>query len=342
MSNTVRLAGAPLEIGVLLLSPCSPLTLGALIEPFSLANAARGETVFECRVFSCDGKPVTSPGGLPLPVHGGLPADFSGHAMFVAAERAESSVHDTTLLPWLAALAGRRVALGGVHAGGHWLARAGVLDGYRATVHWEALGDFVERFDAVIASQQLFEIDRDRFTSSGGMATLDMTLTLIEQWVGRDLALRLSERLCLERVRPATERQRVPLAAQLGGQQPKLTEAIQLMEANLEEPLTTDEISRYVGLSRRQLERLFKQFLNALPSKYYLELRLMRAQRFLQRTDRSVVQIGLSCGFSSGPHFSTAYRARFGITPREERAQYSQFGGPDAAVGAPVERDAGR
>ena len=104
----------------------------------------------------------------------------------------------------------------------------------------------------------------------------------------------------------------------------KLTEAVSLMEANIEEPLSTDDIAYYVGVSRRQLERLFKQYLSTVPSKYYLELRLNRARQLLQQTSKSIVQIGLACGFSSGPHFSSTYRNHFGITPREERSHRTQ------------------
>ena len=101
----------------------------------------------------------------------------------------------------------------------------------------------------------------------------------------------------------------------------KLTQAVLLMEANIEEPLTTDEIAQHVCVSRRQLERIFKQYLNRVPSQYYLELRLNKARQMLMQTSKSIIQIGLSCGFSSGPHFSSAYRNFFGVTPREDRNQ---------------------
>jgi len=125
--------------------------------------------------------------------------------------------------------------------------------------------------------------------------------------------------------RPISSPQRIPLATRIGGSQPKLTDAVSLMEANIEEPLSTDDIAYYVGVSRRQLERLFKQYLSTVPSKYYLSLRLARARQLLQQTSKSIVQIGLACGFSSGPHFSSTYRSHFGITPREERAQRTRI-----------------
>jgi transcriptional regulator GlxA family with amidase domain len=129
----------------------------------------------------------------------------------------------------------------------------------------------------------------------------------------------VKEILCVDRVRGKDERQRVALQARFGALQPKLTEAVALMEANIEEPLSTDDIAGLAGVSRRQLERLFKQYLGSLPSRYYLELRLQRARKLLLETNYSIVQVGLMCGFSSGSHFSTAFGALFGNTPREER-----------------------
>jgi transcriptional regulator GlxA family with amidase domain len=119
----------------------------------------------------------------------------------------------------------------------------------------------------------------------------------------------------------SARRQQAPAALRAAVQSPKLAEAVALMEANVEEPLPTEDIARLVGVSRRQLERLFKQHLQSLPSRYYLELRLLRAHHLLRETGQSILQVGLACGFSSGPHFSSAYRNHFGITPREERAQ---------------------
>ncbi len=156
---------------------------------------------------------------------------------------------------------------------------------------------------------------------AGGAATFDFMMALVAANLGQEFVATLSEVFSMERLRPGSERQRIPLATRIGGSQPKLTEAVSLMEANIEEPLTTDDIAYYVGVSRRQLERLFKQHLGTVPSKYYLELRLSRARQLLQQTSKSIVQIGLACGFSSGPHFSSTYRSHFGITPREERAQ---------------------
>ncbi|PHV05134.1 ArgR family transcriptional regulator [Janthinobacterium sp. BJB412] len=208
---------------------------------------------------------------------------------------------------------------GGVGAAVLWLADAGVMGGVRVALPWALYADTEEISDRAILTPHLFEIDGRHLSCCGGAASIDFALTLVECLFGATVQANIKEALCVERVRGHEERQRVALQARFGALQPKLSEAVTLMEANIEEPLSTDDIANLVGLSRRQLERLFKQYLGSLPSRYYLELRLQRARQLLLDTNNSIVQVGLMCGFSSGSHFSTAFGALFGNTPREER-----------------------
>lgn len=208
---------------------------------------------------------------------------------------------------------------GGVGAGVLWLADVGALNGVRTALPWSLYADADSLADQALLSPNLYEIDGTRLTCCGGAASIDFALTLVELVFGATVQAQVKEILCVDRVRGFDERQRVALQARFGVLQPKLTEAVTLMEANIEEPLSTDEIAQLAGVSRRQLERLFKQYLGSLPSRYYLELRLQRARQLLLDTNHSIVQVGLMCGFSSGSHFSTAFGALFGNTPREER-----------------------
>jgi transcriptional regulator GlxA family with amidase domain len=208
---------------------------------------------------------------------------------------------------------------GGVGAGVLWLAEAGALNGVKTALPWSLYADADSRADQAVFTPHLYEIDGNRLTCCGGAASVDFALTLIDIIFGSNVQAPVKELLCVDRVRGREERQRVALQARFGTLQPKLTEAVTLMEANIEEPLSTDEIAQLAGVSRRQLERLFKQYLGSLPSRYYLELRLQRARQLLIDTNNSIVQVGLMCGFSSGSHFSTAFGALFGNTPREER-----------------------
>ncbi|WP_426189947.1 GlxA family transcriptional regulator [Massilia sp. DWR3-1-1] len=208
---------------------------------------------------------------------------------------------------------------GGIGAGVLWLAEAGALNGVRAALPWALYAAVPSSADQAIITPQLYEIDGNTLTCCGGAASIDFALTVVEAIFGAAVQAQIKEVLCIDRVRGSQERQRVALQARFGALQPKLSEAVTLMEANIEEPLSTDDIASLVGLSRRQLERLFKQYLGSLPSRYYLEMRLQRARQLLLDTNYSIVQVGLMCGFSSGSHFSTAFGALFGNTPREER-----------------------
>lgn len=220
---------------------------------------------------------------------------------------------------WLRGHLGRGVMLGGLAGGSEVLARCGLLEGYRATLPWQRFDAFAQAYPQVTLSQQLFEIDRDRLSCAGGTAAMDMMLTLIGQHHGARLAEQVSEQFVCDRIRLADERQHVPLRSRLGHAPQSLVDAVTLMEANIEEPLSTLELAEHLGISRRQLERLFKKYLQAVPSRYYLDLRLQEARKQLRESDRAVGDIAFATGFSSGAHFSTAYRHHFGMTPREER-----------------------
>lgn len=208
---------------------------------------------------------------------------------------------------------------GGVGAGVLWLAEAGFYNGARAALPWALYAGVPASADQAVMTPHLYDIDGSKLSCCGGAASIDFALTLVEAIFGAGVQAQIKEVLCIDRVRGSQERQRVALQARFGALQPKLSEAVTLMEANIEEPLSTDDIAGLVGLSRRQLERLFKQYLGSLPSRYYLEMRLQRARQLLLDTNYSIVQVGLMCGFSSGSHFSTAFGALFGNTPREER-----------------------
>jgi transcriptional regulator GlxA family with amidase domain len=240
------------------------------------------------------------------------------HLALLVADEAEAALRPSALRHMIDLCRGAD-CWGGVGAGVLWLAEAGLLAGARTALPWSLYADAGVLADQALFSPHLYEIDGARLTCCGGAASLDFSLTLLDTLFGTALQAQVKEVLCVDRVRGPDERQRVALQARFGTLQPKLTEAVALMEANIEEPLSTDEIAQLAGVSRRQLERLFKQYLGSLPSRYYLELRLQRARQLLRDTNHSIVQVGLMCGFSSGSHFSTAFGALFGNTPREER-----------------------
>lgn len=208
---------------------------------------------------------------------------------------------------------------GGVGRAVLWLACAGALARTRAALPWAMYPEINELAEQAILVPNLFELDGRCLTCCGGTVSVDFAMTLIQTLFGAELQADVMEALCVDKLRSGDERQRIALHTRFGVLQPQLSEAVTLMENNIEETLSTDDIAQLVGLSRRQLERQFKQYLGSMPSRYYLELRLKKARQLLLESNSSIVQIGLMCGFSSGAHFSTAFSAQFGITPREER-----------------------
>ncbi len=199
-----------------------------------------------------------------------------------------------------------------------WMIRTGRARGIRVALHWMQAAQFASSQSESIPSAAIIEHAGRWTTCCGGAAVIDLALIFLSDILGTRAAADLQARLCVGHVRAAGDPQHLAEPAS-AGHPPALIEAIALMTANLEEPLQADEIARLAGVSRRQLERLFRQCLGTAPSRYYLELRLAHARQLIRESRHSLLQVGLMCGFSSGPHFSTAYRTVYGITPREER-----------------------
>ncbi|MEQ6888525.1 GlxA family transcriptional regulator [Halomonas sp. CS7] len=308
------------HVGVVVLPGFSLLAEACATEPLFVANRLEGRPLYRLTTFATASGPVASASQQALMPQAGIgEVDEPLDLLLVCAPGPLAGRVPEALVDWLRRLAGAGVLLGGIGGGTEVLARAGVLDGYRATLPWQRFDAVADDFPQVRLSRQLFEIDRDRLTCGGGTAAMDMMMTLVGSQHGPRLAERISEHFVLERIRMGDEPQQMPLRSRLSHAPESLAEAVALMEANIEEPLTTHELAEHLGISRRQLERLFKKYLQAVPSRYYLDLRLQRARRLLRESDHPAGEIALLTGFSSAAHFSTAYRNHFGITPREER-----------------------
>ncbi|MCJ8170062.1 GlxA family transcriptional regulator [Atopomonas sediminilitoris] len=324
------------RIGFLVWPSTRPLTLALLDEALRVAGRLSKESMLHCSWWAVEG------GDTPLSFPGiefaAIPANIDDFDRIIVLADEPMAQVASAAANALRQAARASIPLTAVSAGVYVLAQLGLLDGVRTAVHWRWQDDFAERFPKVIATTHLFEWEKQRVTACGGLATLDVALALLGREYGGELAGSVSEELVVERIRDGGERQRIPLRNRLGSSHPKLTQAVMLMEANIEEPLTTDEIAQHVCVSRRQLERIFKQYLNRVPSQYYLELRLNRARKLLLQTSKSIIQIGLSCGFSSGPHFSSAYRNFFGVTPRDDRNQRRASGAVEGVAAVAPER----
>jgi len=307
------------------------IALSNAVEPLRMANILTGQTVYEWSIVSLDGQPTPASNGLQLSPTLGLERMGDVDILFVCGGVNVQQAVSPRILAALKRLAERRVPLGALCTGGYALAKAGLLDKYRATIHWENLSALREEFPRINLSDQLFSIDRDRFTCSGGVAPLDLMLNLVESKLGARISQLISEQFILDRVRSDRDRQYVPLRAQIGVSHESLIKVAQLMEENIEKPLSLDEIASATGLSRRQIERLFKRHLNCVPKRYYLQMRLRRARELLLQTSMPIIDITTACGFQSPPHFSRCYRAQFGCPPSAER----QAGRSKAATPSP-------
>lgn len=307
------------QFAFLTLPQYSMIALSNAVEPLRMANNLLGKQVYSWSIVSLDGAPTTASNGLQLTPTLPLESIRSVDILFVCGGVEVQAGVSQRLLSALRRFAERRVPLGALCTGGYALARAGLLDKYRATIHWENLSALREEFPRILLNDQLFTIDRDRFTCSGGVAPLDLMLHLVKARHGARLSQQISEQFIVDRVRNDRDRQYVPLRAQIGVSHDTLIRVAQLMEQNIEKPLSLDEIAAATELSRRQIERLFKRHLNCVPKRYYLQMRLRRARELLLQTSMPIIDITTACGFQSPPHFSRCYRAQFGCPPSAER-----------------------
>jgi transcriptional regulator GlxA family with amidase domain len=239
--------------------------------------------------------------------------------VFVCGSLGVERFHDRNLNSWIASLDRQKIGIGALDTGAWVLADAGILDGRRCAIHWESLPAFSERFPEAQVFADLFEADGNCYTCAGGTASLDMMLHLIGEHLDEQIVTKVCEQALTDRMRSPTDRQRLPLRARLGLQNTKLLTIIEMMEANIPEPLSLVEVAKYAGLSRRQIERLFRKNLGRSPARYYLEIRLDRARHLLIQSDAAIVEVAVACGFVSASHFSKCYRELYGRSPQQER-----------------------
>ena len=310
----------PREIVFALVPEYSHIAFSSALEPLRMANRMSGKTLYRWRIVSADGSAVASSGNLLVQVDGTLETvETAGLVLVCAGEHVQRHC-GRVWLAWLRRLAQRRTPPGARSAPARtcWPARV-CWAGTGARYTGRTSRGLREEFPNATVTSELFEIDRDRYTCSGGIAPLDMMLNLIRVQHGDALSVAISEEFICERIRGRNDVQRIPLRHHLGTSQPKLVEAIALMEANLDEPMRLDELARHVGLSRRQLERLFQKHLRCVPTRYYLRLRLSRARQLLLQTTMSIVDVAFACGFVSARPTSASATATSTVVLRGRR-----------------------
>lgn len=309
----------PQRISFLLVPRFTLLTFASFIDPLRMANRMSGKELYKWSLYSQDGEAVHSSCGLEVAVDGNIQTIDPRSAVVVASGLDVHHIIDNRLISWLRRIERQGAVIGGICTGAWLLAKAGLLDNHSCTIHWENIAALSEEYPELDVTSDIYEVDGKRFTCSGGTASIDLVLKLIRDQHGSELATMVADQFVVDRIRDEFDGQKISLPARLGVKHPKLLQVIQRMEANLEEPLSRSELAVEASLSTRQLERLFRKYLNRSPARYYLELRLNRARLLLLQTNMSVIDVALACGFVSASHFSKCYRDFFGKTPRRER-----------------------
>ena len=227
------------------------------------------------------------------------------------------------LIGWLRREARRGLIIGGLCTAAYPMAKAGLLDDKKATIHWENQDSFAEEFLEVELTKTVFVCDGNRYTTAGGTSSIDLLLKIIADEHGEELANAVADQMIYSSIRTDQDTQRPSVPTRIGVRHPKLSKVIQMMEINIEEPISPSILAKDVGMSTRQLERLFRRYLDRSPKRYYMELRLQKARNLLMQTDMSVINVALACGFASPSHFSKCYRAHYDTTPYRERGSHA-------------------
>ncbi len=315
----------------LLVPDFSMIAFATAIEPLRLANRMLGYESYRWRLASADGKPVSASNGVSIAANTSLDDERrmlmgadKPSMIFVCSGINVEQYANKSVFGFLREEYNRGVSVGGLCTGAYILANAGLLSGKRCAIHWENLPGFSEAFPKANVFADLFEIDANIYTCAGGTAALDMMVKLIGDDHDENLVNRVCEQALTDRIRAPQDRQRLPLRARLGVQNAKVLSIIEMMEANLSEPLSLLDIADASDLSRRQIERLFRHEMGRSPARYYLEVRVDRARHLLIQSSLPVVEVAVACGFVSASHFSKCYREICGRSPQQERADRRQ------------------
>jgi transcriptional regulator GlxA family with amidase domain len=306
------------HFGFIPLNNFSMIAFSNAVEVLRMANYLEREEIYRWSVISTASRTIVASNGLSVPTSTHDEADIPDVVFVCGGVKVEAATDNDTL-DLLRELAGKGVVMGSLCTGAYALAKAGLLDGHQCANHWESIAALKDAFPSISFSHDLFVIEADRITCSGGIAPLDMMLNIISARVGKTTIAEIADQFILEHVRDHSDRQQVPLAVRMNAAQLAMVEVVQLMEANIEEPLSLEELVHLTNSSARQLQRMFKKHMNTSPTQYYLTLRLHKARELLRQTDMSITSIMMACGFQSACHFSKVYREAFDMAPSAER-----------------------
>lgn len=309
----------PINTAFLLVESFTHLALSCALEPLRIANFVAGETLYTWTLLSEHGSHARCSNGVVTLVDSGLePLARDTRLIVVSGLRVQEHV-TPGLLSYLRRTRAHGTRIGAICSGSYVLARAGFLDGQDAAIHWAFHDLFDEKFPDVRLRRSVFVADQRHVTASGGAAAADLMLHLIAQEQGIELATAVADQMVYNAPREGTSAQRLSVQSRHGMRNPRLVQALRIIEDHVDCPLTPAEIAEELGISTRQLERLFGKYLKTSPKRYIMEARLQRAWALLSQTEDSVSEIAMACGFNSTSHFTKVYRAHFGRAPLAHR-----------------------
>ncbi len=307
----------------LLLNQFTLIAFANALEPLRIANRSVGKTLYKWRLAGEGGQTAKSSSGAVVQLDMGLEEVNRDDTVIVCGGLNIKAATTQPVLNWLRREARKGIAIGGVDTGSYTVAKAGLLDNKRVTIHWENRDSFMEDFPDIKLTTSVYTCDGNRYSSAGGAASLDMMLRILANDHGQDVANWTADQMLYSATRTDRDEQRLSVPTRIGVRHPKLSQVIHMMEANIEDPISPGKLAENVGMSTRQLERLFRRYLDRSPKRYYMELRLQKARNLLMQTDMSVINVALACGFSSPSHFSKCYRTQYHTTPYRERGSQS-------------------
>lgn len=313
----------PRRFVFVLMDQFSLLCFATAIESLRIANRMAGKTLYQWNTIGEGGESISCSAGTVFQLDSDLIELNREDTIMVCGGIDIQDATTKKVLGWLRREARKGLVVGGLCTASYTLAKAGLLDGKKATIHWENQDSFAEEFEEVDLTKSVFVVDGNRLTTAGGTSSIDLMLKLIADDQGEELANAVADQLIYSSIRTDQDTQRLSIPTRIGVRHPKLSQVIQQMELNIEEPISPSLLARDVNMSTRQLERLFRRYLNRSPKRYYMELRLQKARNLLMQTDMSVINVALACGFASPSHFSKCYRAHYDTTPYRERGAQS-------------------
>ncbi|MEM7686395.1 MAG: GlxA family transcriptional regulator [Pseudomonadota bacterium] len=309
----------PTHVTFLLIEAFSMLSVASALEPLRQANRLLGREAYAWKLISHDGAPLAASNGMRVAAEGALTDEGKPDFLFVCAGLEADPPYRARLNAGLQKLARQGVVLGSLSAGTFILARAGLLNGYESTVHWEFQPAFQEEFPDLVSSPGVYVVDRDRWTGSGGITGMDMMLGLIERDHGETLSRSVGNQFQIDQIRNSAVHQRPGHLERLETLPEVVQQIVNLMLSNIEEPLRMDELAEIAGLNLRRMERLFNANLGCAPAQFYRQLRLEKARDLLLHTNLPTLEIACLTGFSSSSHFAMAYQRQFAMRPSETR-----------------------